>query len=168
LCERMKADVSGTGSGDSARWSSFPISRFVCPVKRLLDFRYVSPVKKNSALFRAGNFCKAKDKESGAGKRSSRYQSHQGDKYATPDSTRGRVDDGPLRADHRRLFMLCWAARASDVLITPLLLNDRGRFARVNGNKHSLKSPTWSCVSITLSAASRRRKAVLLDVRMKS
>src|SRR5438477_728777 len=24
--------------------------------------------------------------------------SHQGDKYATPDSTRGRVDDGPLRA----------------------------------------------------------------------
>jgi len=69
-------------------------------------------------LFRAGNFCKAKDKERQAGKRSSRYQSHQGDKYATPDSTRGRVDDGPLRADHRRLFMLCWAARASDVLIT--------------------------------------------------
>ena len=87
--------------------------------KRLLDSRYVSPVKKNSALFRAGNFCKAKDKKGGAGKRSSRYQSHQGDKYATPDSTRGRVDDGPLRADHRRLFMLCWAARASDVLITP-------------------------------------------------
>ena len=86
--------------------------------KRLLDSRYVSPVKKNSALFRAGNFCKAKDKKGGAGKRSSRYQSHQGDKYATPDSTRGRVDDGPLRADHRRLFMLCWAARASDVLIT--------------------------------------------------
>jgi hypothetical protein len=54
-----------------------------------------------------------------AGKRSSRYQSHQGDKYATPDSTRGRVDDGPLRADHRRLFMLCWAAWASNVLITP-------------------------------------------------
>jgi hypothetical protein len=70
-------------------------------------------------LFRAGNVCKAKDKESGAGKRSSRYQSHQGGKYAIPDSTRGRIDDGPLRADHRRLFMLCWAARASDVLIRP-------------------------------------------------
>ena len=37
--------------------------------------------------------------------------------------------------------MLCWAARASDVLITPLLLNDRGRFAHVNGDEHSLKSP---------------------------
>ena len=65
------------------------------------------------------NSCKAKDKEGAAGKRSSRYQSHRGDKYATPDSTRSRVDDGPLRADHRRLFMLCWPARASDVLITP-------------------------------------------------
>jgi hypothetical protein len=31
-------------------------------------------------LFRAGNFCKAKDKEGGAGKRSSRHhQSHEGD-----------------------------------------------------------------------------------------
>ena len=50
----------------------------------------------------------------------------------------------------------------------PLLLNDRGRFARVNGYEHSLKSPAWSCVSITWSAASRRRKAVLLAVRMKS
>jgi hypothetical protein len=56
-------------------------------------------------LFRAGNFCKAKDQEGGAGKRSSRYQSHQGGKYAIPDSTRGRIDDSPLRADHR-LFML--------------------------------------------------------------
>jgi len=43
--------------------------------------------------------------------------------YATPDSTRGRVDDGPLRADHCRLFMLYWAARASDALI-PLVLNE--------------------------------------------
>ena len=34
------------------------------------------------------------------------------------DSTGGRIDDGPLRADHRRRFMLCWAALASDVLIT--------------------------------------------------
>jgi hypothetical protein len=79
------------------------------------SLRFIREEKQRA--FRAGNFCKAKDKESGAGKRSSRYQSHQGDKYATPDSTRGRVDDGPLRADHRRLFMLCWAARASDVLI---------------------------------------------------
>src|SRR4029453_8376758 len=67
----------------------------------------------------------------GAGKRTSRYQSHQGDKYATPDSTLGRIDDGPLRADHRRLFMLYWAARASDVLIDLLLFN---------GYEHSLNS----------------------------
>jgi hypothetical protein len=57
--------------------------------ERLLDSRYASPVKKNSVLFRARNFCKAKDKECGAEKRLSRNQSHQGDKYATPDSTRG-------------------------------------------------------------------------------
>ena len=38
---------------------------------------------------------------------------------AIPDSTRGPIDDGPLRADHRRLFMLYWAARISNVLITP-------------------------------------------------
>jgi hypothetical protein len=66
--------------------------------------------------FRKDNFCKAKDKEGAAGKRSSHYQSQQGDKYATPDSTRGRVDVGLLRADHRLLFMLCWAARASTIL----------------------------------------------------
>ena len=84
---------------------------------------------KNAAhrLVERRNFCKAKDKEGATGKRSSRYQSYQGDKYATPDSTRGRVDDGPLRADHRRLFMLCWAARASDVLITPAPEGSRGR-----------------------------------------
>ena len=57
-----------------------------------------------------------------------RQRRHQGDKYATPDSTRGRIDDGPLRADHRRLFMLYWAARASDVLITPLVLNESSAF----------------------------------------
>jgi hypothetical protein len=74
------------------------------------------PVKKNSVLFRADNFCKAKDKKGAAGKRSSHYQSHQGDKYATPDSTHRRVDVVPLRADHRLLFMLHWAARASNVL----------------------------------------------------
>jgi hypothetical protein len=48
----------------------------------------------------------------------------------------------------RRLFMLCWAARASGLLITLLLLNDRGRFAHGNGGEHSLKSPACSCVSI--------------------
>ena len=37
--------------------------------------------------------------------------------------------------------MLCWAARASDVLITLLLLNDRGRFAHVNGDEHSFSGP---------------------------
>ena len=66
-------------------------------------------------------------------------KSHQGDKYATPDSTRGRVDDGSLRVDHRRLFILCWAARASNLLITPLLLNDRARFAHVNGDEALFK-----------------------------
>jgi hypothetical protein len=67
---------------------------------------------------KASNFCKAKDKERGAGNRLSRYQSHHGGTYATTGSTRSRIDDSPLRADHRRLFMLCWAARASDGLIT--------------------------------------------------
>jgi len=42
-----------------------------------------------------------------------------GGKYAIHDSTRGRIGDGPLRADYRRLFMLCRAAGASEVLITP-------------------------------------------------
>jgi hypothetical protein len=85
--------------------------------------RHVSAVKKTAA-FLSSNFCKAKDKYCKARKRSSRYQSHQGDKYATPDSTRGLIDDGPLRADHLRLFMLHWAARASDVLVTSLVLNE--------------------------------------------
>ena len=92
------------------------------------------------------NFCTAKDKCGGAGKRSSRYKSHQGGKYATPDFTRGRIDDGPLRADHRRLFMLCWTARASDVLIRPRSL--------LNGYENFLKSPACSCVLITLPASS--------------
>jgi len=86
-----------------------------------------------------GNFCKAKDKKRGAGKRSSRYQSYKGDKYAIHDSARGPIDNNPLCADHRRLFMLCWAARASDA--PPLLLNDRARFAHVSdGYELSLKS----------------------------
>jgi hypothetical protein len=38
------------------------------------------------------------------------------------DSTGGSIDDGALRADHRRRFMLYWAALASDVLITRRLL----------------------------------------------
>ena len=49
---------------------------------------------------------------------------HEGNNYALPDFTRRRIGDGPLRADHRRLFMLYWAAWASDVLITPLVLNE--------------------------------------------
>src|SRR5215472_9679466 len=84
----------------------------------------------------------------------SQGKGHQGDRYATPDSTRGRIDDGSLRADHRRLFMLCCAAQASDVLITRLLLNDRACFAHVNCYEHSLNSPTSLCVSITLPASS--------------
>jgi len=73
-----------------------------------------------------GNFCKAKAKESGAGERLSRYQSQQGDKYATTNSTRWGIDDGPLRADHRRHFMLYRATRASGVLIPwPYLMIER-------------------------------------------
>jgi hypothetical protein len=70
-------------------------------------------------LFRAAIF--AQQKTNAAEQESDRHviKSHQGGKYATPDFTRGRIDDGPLRADHRRLFMLCWTARASDVLIRP-------------------------------------------------
>ena len=53
---------------------------------------------------------------------------------------------------------LCYVGRhgrrASGVLITLLPLNDRGRFAHLNGDEHCLKSPAWSCVSITLSASS--------------
>ncbi len=99
----------------------------------MLDSRYVSPVKKNSVLLGQAIFAKQKTKKAEQENESSRYQSYQGDKYATPDSTCGRVGNGPLRADHRRLFMLCWAARASDVLIPPILLNDSSRFAHVNG-----------------------------------
>jgi len=68
-----------------------------------------------SGWSRAGNFCTAKDKEGAAGKQSSSYQSE----HAIPDSTHGHIGDGPLHADHRRLFVLCRPARASDVLITP-------------------------------------------------
>lgn len=41
------------------------------------------------------------------------------DNYAILGSTRGRINDGPLPTDHRWLFMLHWAAPASNVLITP-------------------------------------------------
>jgi hypothetical protein len=37
---------------------------------------------------------------------------------AIPDSTRSRIDDGPLRADHRRLFVLYWAAQTWNVLVS--------------------------------------------------
>ena len=60
-----------------------------------------------------GQFLQNKRQGRPSRKRSSRYQSYQGDKYATPNSTRGRIDDGPLRADHRRLFMLRWATAAA-------------------------------------------------------
>jgi hypothetical protein len=93
-------------------------------------------------LFRAGNFCKAKDKEGGA------ENDRHGIKTIKEVSMQHLIllavlsGDDPLRADHRWLFMLCWAARASDVLIPALLLN---------GCEHSLKSPLCSCVSITAS-----------------
>src|SRR5215813_11618102 len=66
-----------------------------------------------------GNFCTAKDKEGGAGQRSSGYKSDLGGNYAIPDFTRGCIGDGPLRADYRQLSVLYWAARASNVLMTP-------------------------------------------------
>ena len=74
------------------------------------------PLRKTAA-FRSGNFCKEKDKKGKARKRPLPYRSDKGDKYATPDSTRGHIGDGGLRADHRRMFMLCRTARASNVLI---------------------------------------------------
>jgi hypothetical protein len=78
-----------------------------------------------------------------------------GRKHAIPDSTRGRIGDGPLRADYRRLFMLCCAARASEVLINPRsYFNHRARFAHVNGCEHSLNLLLFSCVPITLPASS--------------
>jgi len=76
---------------------------------------------RKTAASRSGNFCKEKDKKGKARKRPLPYQSDKRDKYATPDSTRGHIGDGALRADHRRMFMLCRTARASNVLIAPLL-----------------------------------------------
>lgn len=75
----------------------------------------------------------AKQKTKNAEKANDRHtiKAAKGDKYAIPDSARGRIYNDPLCADHRRLFMLCWAARASDA--TPLLLDDRTRIAHLNG-----------------------------------
>lgn len=56
--------------------------------------------------------------------------------YATPDFTRGRIRDDRLPADPRRMFVLCWPARMSDILITPLhlmierSLRERRRYTR--------------------------------------
>ena len=86
------------------------------PVKGRRNPRYLSVAKKTAA-FRSGNFCKEKDKKGKARKRPLPYRRDKGDKYATPDSTRGHIGDGALRADHRRMFMLCRTARASNVLI---------------------------------------------------
>ena len=77
--------------------------------------------RRSESILSRQYFCKANDREGGEGNETSRYQSHKEIKYAIPDSTRGLIGDGPLRADHRRLCMLCWPARASDVLIHPLI-----------------------------------------------
>jgi hypothetical protein len=108
--------------------------------------RYVSAVKKDRLLFRAAIF--AQQKTNAAEQESDHHviKSHQGGKYATHDFIRGRIDDGPLRDGHRRLFMLYWTARASDVLIRPRSL--------LNGYENFLKSPACSCVLITLPASS--------------
>jgi hypothetical protein len=85
--------------------------------EQLLGSSHVSPAKDHARFL--GQTISAKQKTRNAKQKGSlRYQSYQGDKYATTDSTRGRVDVGSLCADQRRLFILCWAARTSDVLIT--------------------------------------------------
>ena len=38
------------------------------------------------------------------------------ERKTSDDFTRGRIDDGPLPSNHRRRFMLYWAALASDAL----------------------------------------------------
>jgi hypothetical protein len=73
------------------------------------------------------NFCTTKAKEGEAGKRLSRYQSEQGDKYATFNSTRDALDDGPLCDDYCRRFVLYRTARTSGVLITVPLSNHKYR-----------------------------------------
>jgi hypothetical protein len=74
---------------------------------------FFSPGRKTTAFRQF--FCNAKDKECGAGNVRHVIKASKGDKYATPDSTRGRIDASPLRADNRRRFMLRWAAATSDV-----------------------------------------------------
>ena len=82
-------------------------------LKSPLPVRYFSALEEKQLTL--GNFCNAKDKECGAGNVRHVIKASKGDKYATPDSTRGRIDASPLRADNRRRFMLRWAAAASDV-----------------------------------------------------
>ena len=112
--------------------------------KRLLDSRYVSPREEKTERFQGRQFLQSKRQRMRSRKAIVTLSSHQGGKYATHDFTRGRIDDGPLRADHRRLFMLCWTTRAPD-------MSDRPR-SLLNGYKNFLKSPACSSVSITLPA----------------
>jgi hypothetical protein len=60
-------------------------------------------------LFRAAIF--AQQKTNAAEQESDRpvIKSHQGGKYATPDLTRGRIDDGPLRVTI--VGCLCYVGR---------------------------------------------------------
>ena len=76
-------------------------------------------VTTGAAGFRGRQVLHSKTQRRRSTKRPSRYQSYQGNNYALSGSTGGRINDGPLRTDHRWLFMLHWAARAANVLITP-------------------------------------------------
>jgi hypothetical protein len=58
---------------------------------------------RNIAASCVSNFCKAKGKERGARDPSPRYKAHKGAKYGISDFSCRRINNGALRADHRRL-----------------------------------------------------------------
>ena len=77
------------------------------------------------------NFCKAKNKKRQAEKDHHVIKATKEISMQPVSLLAVRFDDGPLRADHRLLFMLRWAARASDVIVIPADAYDRGRFTHV-------------------------------------
>jgi hypothetical protein len=85
--------------------------------------RYVSAVQKKQPLFRATIFAKQKTNIAEQENDHHVIKATKENNDAIPDSTRDPIGDGPLRADDRWLFMLYWAARSSNVLITSLALN---------------------------------------------
>ena len=57
----------------------------------------------NIAASRVSNFCQGKAKKRGAREPSPPYKAHKGAEYGIPDSSCSSLNDGALRADHRRL-----------------------------------------------------------------